>query len=293
MFPEGVSGSCLGLALAVGVKISTSIGMLVVDKIFVTLNGVCETFGKMHLNGVLTGLVIGLTRVWTRLSVTLNNADLLSRINKLAGVDNDLSLFKCCNKVFSTLLAVLSNWVEELLLLVWICGDCPIQVKRSGVCCGEGLTLWISTLGNGVCSTLTCGFCSTLSLFLIRFSTNLYSDFGRIFWMAWELVPRILDATRLTSFTFFDFGSVIVSANSQSSGSLHRKFLVFSFKISLWMDGWTLAMCTDRPDSNLVENLEWEHFIAWPCSSGGFLVQQCFCGLTEREFSLLTPQRHL
>ena len=129
MFPEGVSGSCLGLALAVGVKISTSIGMLVVDKIFVTLNGVCETFGKMHLNGALTGLVIGLTRVWTRLSVTLNNADLLSRINKLAGVDNDLSLFKCCNKVFSTLLAVFSNWVEELLLLVWICGDCRYKLN--------------------------------------------------------------------------------------------------------------------------------------------------------------------
>ena len=55
--------------------------------------------------------------------------------------------------------------------------------------------------------------------------------------MTWELLPRILDAVELMSFTFFDFSSMIVSANNQHSGSLLRKYLVFSFKFSLWMNG--------------------------------------------------------
>lgn len=54
--------------------------------------------------------------------------------------------------------------VEELLLLHWIPGVCSTQIGKSRVCCGEcSMLMVLSTLGNGVCSTLTCGFCSILS----------------------------------------------------------------------------------------------------------------------------------
>ena len=56
MLFEGVSSSRLHFAVAVGVETLISVRMLVV-----TLSGVGRTFGKRHLNGVLTGLDIGLT----------------------------------------------------------------------------------------------------------------------------------------------------------------------------------------------------------------------------------------
>ena len=183
---------------------------------------------------------------------------------------------------------VFNREVEELLLLHWIPGVCSTQIGKSRVCCGEcSMLMVLSTLGNGVCSTLTCGFCSILSLFLAWSSNVLYSGLVRIFWIAWELLPSILDATEFTAFTFFDFNSMVVSANSQYSGSLQRKFFVFSFRFSLWMTGWTRAICTDKPDSKFVENLQWGHFIARPCSSGGVPLQYLLCVPTEQESSLL------
>lgn len=105
-----------------------------------------------------------------------------------------------------------------------------------------------------------------------RFSI-LYSVFVLIFWIACKLLPKSLDTAWLTSLTFFDFKSRIVSANKRNSGSLHKMFLVFSLSFSLYKEGWTLERCTHNPDSKPVENLEWWHLNNRLCSSGGSLVQ--------------------
>ena len=198
------------------------------------------------------------------------------------------------------LLIKLSGKVELLVMLNW-CGDCSTHIDVTLLCCGDCLTLvtfivdvWSfcgvsSTLRVwcfcGVCSMLevvleNCVDCSTqgelsedsLSSVLITLSI-LYSVFVLIFWIACKLLPKSLDTAWLTSLTFFDFKSRIVSANKRNSGSLHKMFLVFSLSFSLYKEGWTLERCTHNPDSKPVKNLEWWHLNNRLCSSGGSLVQ--------------------
>lgn len=133
---------------------------------------------------------------------------------------------------------VFNREVEELLLLHWIPGVCSTQIGKSRVCCGEcSMLMVLSTLGNGVCSTLTCGFCSILSFvfgmifncFIFGSSSNFLNRLGAS--------TEYTRCNRIYIFTFLNFNSMVVSANIQYSGSLQRKFFVFSFRLSLWMAG--------------------------------------------------------
>lgn len=185
-------------------------------------------------------------------------------------------------------------------MLDW-CGDCSTHIDVVWLCCGDCSTLVtlmrVTLIEDGsstlavwccceVCSTLEVMLenyvdCSTqgelsedsLSAALITLSILLYSAFVLIFWIASELLPKSLDACWLTSLTFFDFKSRIVLANKQNSGSLHKKFLVFSLIFSLYKEGWLLERCTDNPDSKSVKNLQWWYLNTRPCSSGGSPVQ--------------------
>ena len=157
--------------------------------------------------------------------------------------------------------------------------------------CGVSSTLGVWCCC-GVCSTLEvmledCVDCSTqgelsqdsLSSALITLSILLYSVFILIFWIANELLPKSLDAGWLTSLTFFDFKSRIVLTNKRNSGSLQKKFLVFSLSFSLYKAGWALQRCTDNPDSKSVENVQWWHltlkystvFLRWESSTVAFM----------------------
>lgn len=184
--------------------------------------GLVEHWVIYVFDEVSTGFGTDVRGVCKRLWTVFKRVEQLREFVGLAGVDVKLFWIWLWCRVCSMLLVMVDGKVKELSVLSNWYGEFSTHVEVDGEC--STLVVVIVDLG------FYCGECSRLVLLssnLTTLSTRLYSVLVLIFQIAWELLPRILDAAWLTSRTFFSFNSIIISVKKWNSGSVHWKLLVF------------------------------------------------------------------